>query len=133
VVADMQTRLDKVLHKVYNPQAQDIVKGLRKDAGLQDNIVAKRQEMSITHVIDHNNNSQNIDPNRGDTSQQSIWAEELRRADERAGKFRVELAESERRRQELQEQIRDMERRMGARDQEITRLGQLYRGGQNFD
>ena len=133
MVADMQTRLDKVLHKVYNPQAQDIVKGLRKDAGLQDNIVAKRQEMSITHVIDHNNNSQNIDPNRGDTSQQSIWAEELRRADERAGKFRVELAESERRRQELQEQIRDMERRMGARDQEITRLGQLYRGGQNFD
>lgn len=103
MVADMQTRLDKVLHKVYNPQAQDIVKGLRKDAGLQDNIVAKRQEMSITHVIDHNNNSQNIDPNRGDTSQQSIWAEELRRADERAGKFRVELAESERRRQELQE------------------------------
>lgn len=74
-----------------------------------------------------------MDPNRGDSSQQQIWAEELRRADERAGKFRGELAESERRRQEMLEVIRDMERRVAARDQEIARLGQLYRGGQNFD
>jgi hypothetical protein len=26
-----------------------------------------------------------------------------------------------------------MERRIATRDQEIARLGQLYRGGQNFD
>ena len=124
VVADMQSRLEKVLHKVYNPQAQDIVKGLRKDAGQQDNIVTKRQEIQLSHVMQQiDNNSQNIDPNRGDISQQSIWAEELRRADERAGKFRVELADSERRRQELQEQIKDSERRLTARDQEIARLG----------
>jgi hypothetical protein len=62
-----------------------------------------------------------------------VWAEELRRADERAIKFKVELAESERRREELAKLLREAERRVVARDQEIARLGQLYRGGQNFD
>ena len=42
LVADMQARLEKVMQKVYNPQAQDIVKGLRKDAGMSENVIAKR-------------------------------------------------------------------------------------------
>ncbi len=86
----MQSRLDKVMQKVYNPQAQDIVKGLRKDAGMSENVIAKRQDISLSRPLPQLDNSQNIDPNRsgGDTSQQSIWAEELRRADERALKFK---------------------------------------------
>jgi hypothetical protein len=98
LAADMQGRLDKVMQKVYNPQAQDIVKGLRKEAGLQENVITKKQEISMSRTLVMDN-SQNMDPNRGiDMSQQSVWAEELRRADERALKFKQDLAESERRR-----------------------------------
>lgn len=96
MAADMQGRLDKVMQKVYNPQAQDIVKGLRKEAGLQENVITKKQEISMSRTLVMDN-SQNMDPNRGiDKSQQSVWAEELRRADERALKFKQDLAESER-------------------------------------
>ena len=42
LVADMQARLEKVMQKVFNPQAQDIVKGLRKEAGMSENVIAKR-------------------------------------------------------------------------------------------
>lgn len=87
----MQTRLEKVMQKVYNPQAQDIVKGLRKEAGMNENVIAKKQEISMSrpmNVLMNNDDSQNFDPNRGDMSQQSIWAEELRRADERTLKFK---------------------------------------------
>ena len=71
LVADMQSRLDKVMQKVYNPQAQDIVKGLRKDAGMSENVIAKRQDISLSRPLPQLDNSQNIDPNRsgGDTSQ----------------------------------------------------------------
>ena len=104
LVADMQSRLEKVMQKVYNPQAQDIVKGLRKDAGMGENIITKKQEISMSRSLPHMilDNSQNMDPNRGvDLSQQSIWAEELRRADERSLKFKNDLVESERRRLDL--------------------------------
>ena len=30
-MAELQAKLDKVLQKVFNPQANDIVKGLRKE------------------------------------------------------------------------------------------------------
>jgi hypothetical protein len=66
LVADMQARLEKVMQKVFNPQAQDIVKGLRKDAGMSENVIAKRQDITLSRPL--LDNSQNLDPNRGDTS-----------------------------------------------------------------
>ena len=55
---------------------------------MSENVIAKRQDISMSRPLPYLDNSQNLDPNRGDTSQQSIWAEELRRADERAIKFK---------------------------------------------
>ena len=66
LVADMQARLEKVMQKVFNPQAQDIVKGLRKDAGMSENVIAKRQDITLSRPL--LDNSLNLDPNRGDTS-----------------------------------------------------------------
>ena len=66
LVADMQARLEKVMQKVFNPQAQDIVKGLRKDARMSENVIAKRQDITLSRPL--LDNSQNLDPNRGDTS-----------------------------------------------------------------
>ena len=84
----MQSRLEKVMQKVYNPQAQDIVKGLRKEAGMSENVIAKRQDITLSRALPHLDNSQNIDPNRSGGGDTSVWAEELRRADERALKFK---------------------------------------------
>jgi hypothetical protein len=39
----MQGKLEKALSKVYSPQANDIVKGLRKEAGLEGgNVIARK-------------------------------------------------------------------------------------------
>ena len=51
LVADMQARLEKVMQKVFNPQAQDIVKGLRKEAGMSENVIAKRQDISLSRPL----------------------------------------------------------------------------------
>ena len=51
LVAEMQARLEKVMQKVFNPQAQDIVKGLRKDAGMSENVIAKRQDISLSRPL----------------------------------------------------------------------------------
>ena len=51
LVADMQARLEKVMQKVFNPQAQDIVKGLRKDAGMSENVIAKRQDITLSRPL----------------------------------------------------------------------------------
>lgn len=38
----MKAKLEKALQKTYNPNANDIVKGLRKDAGAGENIIGRK-------------------------------------------------------------------------------------------
>ena len=59
-ILDMKSKLDKALQKAYNPQANDVVKGLRKEINQQDNVVGRKQEFTLSRPVD----SQNIDPNR---------------------------------------------------------------------
>ncbi len=71
---------------------------------MNENVIAKKQDISLSRPLGahlNNEDSQNFDPNRGDMTHQSIWAEELRRADERTIKFKQDLADGERRRLEL--------------------------------
>ncbi len=65
--------------------------------------------------------------------QQQVWAEELRRADERVLKFKQDMALQEGQRQELEARVKDLEKAIVTRDQEIQRLSLLYKGGQNFE
>ena len=77
-----------------------------------------------------------MDPNRGtvlDIKQQNVWAEELRRADERALKFKQDLLEGQQSRKDLENRLKELQHGVAARDQEIVRLGMLYKGGQTFD
>lgn len=133
--AEMQARIEKVMQKVYNPQAQEVVKGLRKESGQTENVVVRKQEISMSRGFP--SDSQNFDPNREDllltNQQQNIWAEELRRADERVQRFKQDASASERRLSEAEVKLKELEKGLLAREQEIHRLGQLYRGGQNFD
>jgi hypothetical protein len=48
IVVEMQGKLEKALAKVYAPSANDIVKGLKKDLNQQENIVPRKQEMTLT-------------------------------------------------------------------------------------
>lgn len=131
---EMQARIEKVMQKVYNPQAQEVVKGLRKESGQTENVIVRKQEISMSRGFP---DSQNFDPNREDissiTNQQNIWAEELRRADERVLRFKQDAFESGRKLQEADAKLKELEKGLVVREQEIQRLSQLYRGGQNFD
>lgn len=60
----MQAKLEKALHKVFNPQANDIVKGLKKELGSAENVIAKKQEITLSKGLPHD--FENQDPNRGD-------------------------------------------------------------------
>jgi len=62
-----------------------------------------------------------------------VWAEELRRADERALKFKQDMAEADAIRMQLDSRVKELERAVSTREQEIQRLTLLYKGGQNFD
>lgn len=44
----MQGKLEKALSKVYSASANDIVKGLRKEAGQEGNVIARKQEMTLS-------------------------------------------------------------------------------------
>ena len=61
-ISDMKSKLEKALQKAFNPASNDVVKGLRKEINQQDNVVGRKQELTLSRPID----SQNIDPNRVD-------------------------------------------------------------------
>ncbi len=44
-IVEMQQRLEKVMQKVFNPAANDIVKGLKKELNQSENIVGKTQQI----------------------------------------------------------------------------------------
>ena len=59
-ILDMKAKLDKALTKSYHPQANEIIKGLKKDSNTQENVV-KKQDFVVSKAIE------NVDPNRGNT------------------------------------------------------------------
>lgn len=69
-----------------------------------------------------------------------MWAEELRRADERCNKFKSSIDQLQRMNDELENEIFSLNEKVSMRDQEINRL-QVVSGGpssftgirQNFD
>ena len=52
MVIDMKQKLDKALQKAYNPQANDIVKGLRKEINQQENVIGKKQEFTVSKALE---------------------------------------------------------------------------------
>jgi hypothetical protein len=62
-----------------------------------------------------------------------VWADELRRSDERALKFKQDLLAVQSSKKELESRLKDLQHGLNMRDQEIARLGMLYKGGQSFE
>ena len=61
-------------------------------------------------------------------SQSEVWAEELRRADDRCSKFKLEIDELTRLNSELENDIFLLNEKVSLRDQEITRLQVVSNG-----
>lgn len=57
------------------------------------------------------------------------WANELRRADERANEIRTKYEELVQNHLQLEERVKGMSDQIEVRDNEILRLGGLYQGG----
>lgn len=73
-------------------------------------------------------------PNRsGIRAKDQEWAQELRRADERAHEMREKYHTLLQTHLQLEQQLKQSESKIEARDNEIIRLSQLYQGGQNLD
>ena len=112
--------MDKALTKSYNPAANDIVKGLKKDSGQSENVVGRKQDLTLSRPLDN----QNMDPNKAQSyydyqTQQEVWAQELRRADDRSHKFKQDLEVLEKQKQSLEVKIKDQEHAIMVREQEI--------------
>ena len=48
----MKQKLDKALSKSYAPQANDIIKGMKKELpGREENILGRKQDFEMTHPL----------------------------------------------------------------------------------
>lgn len=71
-------------------------------------------------------------PVLGEPNDQWMWAEELRKADERAAEFRNQAKLYESKFIELEGEITMHKMKIESRDKEIQRLNNLYEGGQTL-
>ena len=62
-----------------------------------------------------------------------MWSSELRRAEERAQKFKDEVDQLLESKRHLRAENSSLQEQVHARDQEIARLHSSYKGGQTFD
>ena len=72
-------------------------------------------------------------PSRGQTIKDQEWANELRRADERANELRQKLDSLVQQHLAVSDKIKTLNGAIEVRDNEILRLSMLYQGGQNMD
>jgi len=47
----MQTKINKALQKQYDPKANEIVSGLRKDSRQANNILGKKQQLDLSYGL----------------------------------------------------------------------------------
>jgi hypothetical protein len=72
-------------------------------------------------------------PGGNDEANHRMWAEELRKADDRSNKFREDISILEKQRAHMDERLNVTIKQLEARDKEILRLDTLFEGGQNLD
>lgn len=99
---------------------------------------SKAPGFELSHTLPGENN----DPNTGCAcgrsqfgayqSQQDVWAEELRRADDRCNKFKQDISEMQRINSDMENDIFLLNEKVSLRDQEINRLNVVSAGSSSF-
>lgn len=152
----LRTKLDKVMEKLYLPSTDQIIGGLNSD-GKVHNVLRGAQaqfEVSANLVagVPPVNSSMGHDAGASDMGEgesslqhssparnqnvgirEQEWANELRRADERANEIRHKYEDLMVSHANLEAQVKRSAEQVEVRDNEILRLGGLFQGGQNLD
>ena len=144
----LRQKLDRVMEKLYMPSQDQIIGGLNSDGKLHNVLRGATQGFElnqnlapndpVTHDVDGGEGDESPIqseryPNRGMTIKDQEWANELRRADERANELRHKYEEIVQAHLALEEKSRSLNESIEIRDNEILRLSNLYQGGQNID
>lgn len=130
----LKEKLDTTLVKNYMPSQNEILKIRNEDKKLlglhESNILGRKQGIEITNTLPENfNNVQGIEG----SNEAAVWAEELRTADERSGKFKQQADKLEKELEDAKKIMESYKKQVESRDMEIKRLQGLYEGGQNLD
>lgn len=135
-------KLDKVMEKLYLPSQDQILGGLNSNGQVHNVLRGAEQTFQLSQTIeasdafrsDEGRGDESLgSPNHAHTSRDQEWAQELRRADERAHEMREKYQTLLQTHLQLEQQLKQVEGKIEARDNEIIRLSQLYQGGQNLD
>lgn len=145
----LRQKLDNVMEKLYMPSQDQIIGGLNSDGNLHNVLRGATQGFQLSQKLapnGGNNRSQDFEDGEGDESvndspvrgggqavKDQEWANELRRADERANELRHKYEELVQQHLGLEEKVKTMGTAIEVRDNEILRLSKLYQGGQNID
>ena len=137
----LRNKLDQVMEKLYMPSKDQIIGGLNSDGNLHNVLRGATQGFELsqnlaadnrgTHEFNDGEGDESLNGSpsrapRGMTIKDQEWANELRRADERANEMRNKYDELVQQHLGLEEKIRELNGSVEVRDNEILRLSKLY-------
>ena len=140
----LRQKLDRVMEKLYMPSQDQIIGGLNSDGNLHNVLRGATQGFEMSQNLAPNNRGTNeFNDGEGDESlhdspsrgargmsiKDQEWANELRRADERANELRNKYDELVQQHLSVEEKVRELNGSIEVRDNEILRLSKLYQGG----
>ena len=142
----LRSKLDSVMEKLYLPSQDQIIGGLNSEGKIHNVLKGSQQQFEVNQNLNAASNDnadfndgegedslQNSSPARNQRGNFGIreqeWANELRRADERANEIRTKYEELVQNHLQLEEKVKGMSGQIEVRDNEILRLGGLYQGG----
>ena len=141
----MRQKLDRVMEKLYMPSQDQIIGGLNSDGKLHNVLRGATQGFQLSQNLaasganmdnemdgegdESVHNTQRNAQNRGMSIKDQEWAQELRRADERANELRHKYEDLVQQHLALEEKMGSLNGAIEVRDSEILRLGKLYQGG----
>lgn len=143
-LAKMRAKMEKALSKMYMPSQDEVVEGLagdileRGEMNLMARVGGHQQEFELSHPV----GTAGVDssalegaPRQALSSSEEArkWAEELTKADDRSNRFRHQLEEAQKRKEEVEDKLQLVEKQLYMREEEIKRLQKLYEGGQSLE
>ena len=126
-VSEMRQKLSQALQSTQHKNSTEI----QKIFGNQRNGEELQSQFQMSAQLDAG--SAPASAHEDFKKQQEIWAQELRRSDERAQKFKEEIDELLVTKRQLTQQATQLNEKIAVREQEIQRLHSTYKGGQTVD
>lgn len=140
----LKSQMQKTLDKIYAPGQDQIIDGLShfNENDHANMLQGYQQSMEMTNLLQKDPNSQanannaaaggfHIQENY--LADQSAWAQEVRKADERCQTYHANLLELQKKLESEQHFTIELSQKIKIRDDEILRLHDMYQPGQNME